>query len=943
MTPMMQQYYDIKERNKDCILFFRLGDFYEMFGDDARLASKVLELTLTTRDKSASDPEERIPMCGVPYHASENYIARLIAKGYKVAICEQIEDPALAKGLVKRDIIRIVTPGTLIESSMLDEGKSNYLCAVYLDVKSAVCFADLSTGEISVTAYSPDDDRNIENELAAFQPAEAILGGSDDRCRLMEEYLSARFDCPAQYNDDRFNDAAVTLLTDHFGSENIPELDTTAYLAAGALLSYISETQKTDISHFSTLRCNTGGAYMELDVSTMRNLELAGSLRTGDKKGSLLGILDKTKTPMGRRLIRSWVLRPLLSTVRIRRRLDAVFDLTSSEVSRGELASSLRQIGDIERLIGKIVYGNAGCRDMKSLASSIQALPYVIMQLEEMKSSILHECLKIDLLSDINDWIEAVVRDDPPFSIREGGFIKDGFDPEVDRLRALLNNSSEELTAIEAKERERTGKKLKIGYNRVFGYYIEIPRSSSDDVPNDYIRKQTLANCERFITQELKELETELLTAKDRLSSLEYKLFEELRIRVAVEVGRVQATAHSIAELDVLTSFAETASRNNYCMPDIDISGIIDIRDGRHPVVEVMQQGVLFVPNDTYLDHGSSRAVVITGPNMAGKSTYMRQTALIVLMAQMGSFVPAQSARIGITDRVFTRIGASDDLAAGKSTFMVEMTEVADILHNATRNSLLVLDEIGRGTSTYDGMAVARAVLEYCVDKRKLGAMTMFATHYHELIALEHELDGIRNLSISAKKRGDDIIFLRKIVNGGADDSYGIEVAGLAGVPDSVIKRAKKVLQTLENESAALPSGTGGDSPGGGGNGSGKNSFVKQSVGVNEENLAKDCDNYYTSAGSEDSAEDGDVSVGRNNGSESGAAELGSEINNSASVRKQNAVVRHTSRKSEFGQQISMMDVSGSEIAEILSRTDLNTITPIEALSLLFELKKKLN
>ena len=866
MTPMMRQYYDIKERNSDCILFFRLGDFYEMFGEDARLASKELDLTLTTRDKSAPDPDERIPMCGVPYHASENYIARLIAKGYKVAICEQMEDPALAKGLVERDIIRIVTPGTLIETSMLDEGRSNYLCAAYLSVTSAVCFADISTGEISVSEFLPGDEHSIENEFAAFQPAEAILGGSEEKCNRVKEYLSARLNCSAQYDDTRFGNDYTALLSEHFGQESVSKLDRTACLAAGALLSYITDTQKTDISHLSTLRHNMGGAYMELDVNTMRNLELASSLRTGDKKGSLLGVLDKTKTPMGRRLIRSWVLRPLLSTVQIKRRLDAVFELTSSEVARGEMTAALRHIGDIERLIGKIVYGNAGCRDMKSLSSSIEALPAVITQLTEMKSSILRGCAGADILSDISDWIEAAVQDDPPFSVREGGFIKDGADLEVDRLRALLNNSASELTAIEASERERTGKKLKIGYNRVFGYYIEIPRSSSDDVPSDYIRKQTLANCERFITQELKELETELLTAKDRLSSLEYKLFEELRVRVAAEVGRIQATARSIAELDVIVSFAEAAVRNNYCMPDIDVAGIIDIRDGRHPVVEVVQRDVLFVPNDTYLDRNASRAAIITGPNMAGKSTYMRQTALIVLMAQMGSFVPARSARIGIIDRVFTRIGASDDLAAGKSTFMVEMTEVADILHNATRDSLLILDEIGRGTSTYDGMAVARAVLEYCADKRKLGAMTMFATHYHELIALENELDGVLNLSISAKKRGDDIIFLRKIIRGGADDSYGIEVAGLAGVPDSVIKRAKTVLQTLE---------------GGGGDRTGESGGKR--------------------------------------------AEVTGEL-----------------KKPCLGQQLSMLDMSGTEIAGILDKTELNTITPIEALSLLFELKKKL-
>jgi len=563
---------------------------------------------------------------------------------------------------------------------------------------------------------------------------------------------------------------------------------------------------------------------------------------------------------MGRRLIRYWVLRPLLLTAPIKRRQGAVAELAGATVVRGELMNSLRSVGDMERLIGKIVYGNAGCRDLRALSSSIIALPSLTARLEQMKCAALLECAALDDLCDIAQQIDSKVIDDPPFSVREGGFIKDGVNPEVDRLRNLLENSSEALTGIEANERERTGKKLKIGYNKVFGYYIEIPRSVSDDVPGDYVRKQTLANCERFITQELKELETELLTAKDKLATLEYSLFEELRAIVAAEVGRVQATAKSVAELDVYCALAETAVANNYCMPEIDVSGVIDIRDGRHPIVEVMNRGSLFVQNDTFLDAGASRTAIITGPNMAGKSTFMRQTALIVIMAQIGSFVPAKSARIGIVDRVFTRIGASDDLSAGKSTFMVEMTEVADILNNASRTSLLILDEIGRGTSTYDGMSVARAVLEHCADKRKLGAKTMFATHYHELTALEDDIEGVKNYNISAKKRGDDIIFLRKIVPGGADDSYGIEVAGLAGVPDSVIKRAKAVLNELE----AGETRTGG--------------------------------------------------AGRQMGS---------------------------MQDSSDG-QLSLLDMGGNEIAAKLNSIDLNTLTPLEALNLLYELKKKL-
>jgi len=857
MTPMMRQYLEIKERNPDSILFFRLGDFYEMFGDDAVLASKELDIVLTTRNKSG-EPEDRTLMCGVPYHSAEPYIAKLIAKGYKVAICEQLQDPTTVKGIVDRDVVRTVTPGTLMESSMLDESKSNYLCAVYLGEVSAICFADISTGDISVTEFVGKDMSHIENELGAYSPAECILGGDDAMTKHVSAYLKERFDCLVQCDNERFDESNLKLVHAQFGdaisvgSQHTP----TSLIAAGALLSYLADTQNADISHLRTLRRNNDDAYMELDINTMRNLELISTLRASEKKGSLLWVLDKTKTPMGRRMIRTWLLRPLLSTAPIKRRQSAVQELFRASVIRGELIVNLRNIGDIERLIGKIVYGNAGCRDLKALSSSIDALPELVSQLEPMNSTALKECAAMDVLGDIGEEIDSMICDDPPFSVREGGFIKDGVDPEVDRLRGLLENSSQALTDVEARERERTGKKLKIGYNKVFGYYIEIPRSSSDDVPDDYVRKQTLANCERFITQELKELETELLSAKDNLTALEYKLFEELRQKIATTVARIQATAKTVAELDVLCSLAEVAVTNNYYMPEIDISGIIDIKDGRHPVVEVMQQGSLFVPNDTFLDTNGSRTAIITGPNMAGKSTYMRQTAIIVLMAQIGSFVPARSAQIGITDRVFTRIGASDDLSAGKSTFMVEMTEVADILANGTRNSLLILDEVGRGTSTYDGMSVARAVLEYCTDKKKLGAKTMFATHYHELTALEDEIDGVKNYNITAKKRGEDIIFLRKIVPGGADDSYGIEVARLAGVPETVIKRAKTVLKTLENEKGAPRK--------------------ERSISVEDDG------------------------------------------------------------------QISMLDMGGSEIAEQLKNTDLNTLTPLEALSLLFELKKKL-
>lgn len=855
MTPMMRQYLDIKDRNKDSILFFRLGDFYEMFGEDARLAAKELDIVLTSRDKQAENPDERIPMCGVPYHSAESYIAKLIAKGYKVAICEQIEDPAEAKGLVARDIVRVITPGTLMESSMLDENRSNYLCCIYFSESSAICFSDLSTGDISVTVFPDSDTSHMENELTSYFPTEAIIGGDSDSAPHIVEYLQNRLGCLVSHDDNRFSLDNCELLKNHFGQEHCASLDGSAVFAAGALLSYIVDTQKTNVSHLQTLRCNSSGTHMELDYNTVRNLELTSTLRSDAKKGSLLWVLDKTKTPMGRRLLSFWVLRPLLLTAPIKRRQSAVNELVCSTVARRELILSLRGIGDLERLIAKVVFGNAGCRDLKALSSSVLSIPSLTPHLEMMKCVALSEISAMDTLVDIAGAIDEAIEDDPPFSVREGGFIKGGFDEQVDRLRNLLNNSAEALTNIEANERIRTGKKLKIGYNKVFGYYIEIPRAASDDVPDDYIRKQTLANCERFITQELKELESELLSAKDSLAALEYRLFEDLRLKIAGEVSRVQATAKLIAELDVFCSLAEVAAANNYSMPEIDVSGVIDIKDGRHPTVEIMQPEVLFVPNDVFLDSGSSRTAIITGPNMAGKSTYMRQCALIVLMAQMGSFVPARSAHIGIVDRVFTRIGASDDLSAGKSTFMVEMTEMADILTNATRFSLLILDEIGRGTSTYDGMSVARAVLEYCTDKRKLGAKTLFATHYHELTVLEDDIEGVKNFNISAKKRGDDIIFLRKIVPGGADDSYGIEVAGLAGIPDSVIRRAKAVLKALEDN----------DSP-----------------------------------------------------------------------RRESAPV-----VSESG-QLSMMDLSGSEVANLLRTTELNTLTPLEALTLLFELKKKL-
>lgn len=862
ITPMMRQYLSIKEKYSDCILFFRLGDFYEMFNEDAKVASKELDLVLTTRDRAKENVEERVPMCGVPFHSSEAYIARLIAKGYKVAICEQTEDPALAKGLVERDVIRIVTPGQVIDSSMLDETKSNYICAVCTDVSGiAVCFADISTGEICATSFAPGETQRLLNELGRFSPAEAVLSQGAGEDESVVWFLRDRISCLTEVMDARFDYMQAAMrICEQFNVADMDALgigdDPAVVRAVGGLLSYIIETQKTNLSHINTLDYYTDGKYMELDIQTVRNLELTATMRTLEKKGSLLWVLDKTKTSMGSRMIRSWISRPLLNPGMIKRRQAAVEELLKESIARAELIRVLRSVGDIERLIGKIVFGSANCRDLAALSASAECLPELSGLLAPMQTAILSELRDMDLLSDIKDLIDRAIIEDPPFSVREGGLIRRGYNEEVDYLRNLLENSTDALVAIEAREKERTGKKLKVGYNRVFGYYIEIPRSMSEDVPGDYIRKQTLTNCERFITQELKDLEGTLLTARDKLAEMEYDLFTEVRETIAAQVVRVQATAEAVAVLDVLCSFAEVAAKNNYCLPEVDLSNVIEIVDGRHPVVEQMQTDSLFVPNDVFLDSDGCRTAIITGPNMAGKSTYMRQTALIVLMAQIGAFVPARSAHIGLVDRVFTRIGASDDLSAGKSTFMVEMTEVAEILKNATNKSLILLDEIGRGTSTYDGMSIARAVLEHCSDRKKIGAKTMFATHYHELTAMEGLIDGVKNYNISAKKRGGDVIFLRKIVPGGTDDSYGIEVAGLAGVPDSVVKRAKDILKSLET-------------------------------------------------GGEDS------------------------------------VPKSIRRRDDASEQISMLDMTGNEITEKLRNTDMNTITPIEALNLLFELKKK--
>ena len=810
LTPMMKQYLEIKANNPDSILFFRLGDFYEMFADDARTASRELDLTLTSRDKDPKKaPEERMPMCGIPYHASEAYIARLIGKGYKVAICEQVEDPATAKGLVKRDIIRVVTPGTVIDAACLDDKSSNFICGIYLDSRSAgVAFCDITTGKAHLTAFTGKDCvEHVVNELGRFNPAEAILNDGAYSEPQLTGILADKFHCRYENGGERrflLNEAEKNIRL-QFGEEaqrQLPAGNPAAAMALGGLLHYLYETQKTDLSHINDLDYYEQGRFMELDLTARRNLELTETLRGKEKKGSLLWVLDKTKTPMGGRCIRSWLERPLLSVTAISKRNSAVAALVDNLIVREELIAAMTGLGDMERLIGRIVYGTAGGRDMASLRAAIEKLPAVKAQIAQLNDRRLSELTEeLDTLDDIGARIAETICDEPPFSVREGGFIRDGYNEEVDRLRHILKGGKGIMAEMEATEKERTGiRTLKIGYNKVFGYYIEVSNSFKEMVPETYIRKQTLVNGERFITQELKELENQILTASDRVVALEYELFTQLKEEISAQAQRIQKAAAAVAEIDALASFAAVAVRSNYCRPDVDESGVIEIREGRHPVVEKVLKDTLFVPNDTFMGEKEERVAIITGPNMAGKSTYMRQVALIVLMAQMGSFVPAKFARIGVVDRIFTRIGASDDLSAGQSTFMVEMTEVSDILHHATKNSLLILDEIGRGTSTFDGMSIARAVLEYCADRKLLGAKTLFATHYHELTELEDSLPGTVNYNIAIKTRGEDIIFLRKIIPGGADRSYGIEVAKLAGLPDKVVQRAKKILKELESE-----------------------------------------------------------------------------------------------------------------------------------------------
>ena len=805
LSPMMKQYFSVKNKCTDHILFFRLGDFYEMFFDDAIMVSKELELTLTGRDCGL---EERAPMCGIPYHAADIYIKKLIENGHKVAICEQLTDPKETKGIVERDIIRIVTPGTLTESNLLDDSKNNYIGAVYVQDKTcAICFADISTGEVHLFNKSSKDlQGEIINELSRFDPVELLFNGKFLDFKQVQDFIRNKMNVSVQLLDDECFDvkAKKEVILRQFSISDLDEISlhegTVEAACVCGLFDYISDTQKSLVGRFTEIKRYNDNFFMELDLTARRNLELTETLRNKEKKGSLLWVLDHTKTSMGKRLLKSYIEQPLVKLAIITNRLDAVEQLCRKSVLQQELAEALSKVYDIERLMTRVMYKTATPRDVKSLSLTALQIPEIKRILGEFNAKLLVELnSKIDTLTDISNIIEKAIVDDPPITAKEGGVIKDGFNEELDRLRHIIKGGKGIIDEIEQRERDATGiKSLKIGYNRVFGYYIEVTKSYYDLVPDTYIRKQTLANCERFITDELKKTENEILGANEKVLSLEANIFAEVRDYIAEQLAKVQETASSIAQLDVLCSFAYVSMKNEYTKPDIAIDGIIDIKDGRHPVVELMLNDEMYVPNDTYLDMNSNRMSIITGPNMSGKSTYMRQVALITLMAQIGCFVPAKSAKITIVDKIFTRVGASDDLTAGQSTFMVEMSEVADILKNATKQSLVILDEVGRGTSTFDGISIATSVAEYIANTRVLGCKTLFATHYHELIKLADRIDGVNNYSVAVKKIGEDIKFLRKIVPGGVDDSYGIEVAKLAGLPNKVLSRAKELLNEME-------------------------------------------------------------------------------------------------------------------------------------------------
>ncbi len=863
MTPMMQQYFEIKNKYREYILMYRLGDFYEMFFDDAKTASRELELTLTGRDCGEA---ERAPMCGVPYHSVEGYIGKLVGRGYKVAICEQLEDPTAAKGIVKRDVVRMITPGTLTESSLLDEKKNNYIMALCVEEdRIGAAFSDISTGHVAATVFAGEHRMaQLVGEIGVYAPREVLLNTSVDDIPQAASFLKDHLEAVISQNEAfRFEgDEAYLRVKAHFTSFP-PEFEDPSHVAMralGALVSYVEETQKNDLDNISDLNFYQNGQYLEIDINSRRSLELSETMRRAEKKGTLLWVLDKTKTAAGARLLRKYIDQPLKNPYQINRRQAAVAELYERLIERGELAEALAGVLDLERLITRIVYGTANARDLVAVAKTASKLPQIKSIIGSFASEEIAEIAKnLDVLDDMHALIEAAIVEEPPFSVREGGLIRKGFHAEVDRLSEIEQNSRGWIQKIEETERETTGiKTLKVGYNRVFGYYIEVSKSYVNSVPARYIRKQTLVGGERYITEELKDMESQVLGAGEKRVALEYQLFTEIRMRVAENVHRIQKTAFLLAKLDVYVSLAEVASRNGYCRPEVGYGETITIKDGRHPVVEQFAREAFFVPNDTELDGGKNRFMLITGPNMAGKSTYMRQVALICIMAQIGSFVPAKEARISVIDKVFTRVGASDDLAMGQSTFMLEMSEVAYILANATKQSLIIYDEIGRGTSTFDGMSIARAVAEYTLGK-KIGAKTLFATHYHELTTLEDTCEGVVNYHIAAKKRGEGITFLRKIVRGAADDSYGIEVAQLAGVPSAVTKRAKEILAEIE---------------------SGTEPKMKQKP--------------------------------------------------------------QKEQKSDSG-MLSFANLAEAEVAEKLRKADINTMSPLEALNLIFELKKLLN
>ena len=860
VTPMMKQYLDVKAEYEGYVLMYRLGDFYECFFEDAVLASRELELTLTARDCGDG---KRAAMCGVPFHKADQYVGRLVERGFKVAICEQVEDPKAATGLVRRDVTRVVTPGTITDNSLLNESKNNFLSALCFGNGNVCCaFADISTGEVSVTQIDTAEDINVlYNELSSYQPSEVIINVAEKDTFGTFDFLKDKTSALIEpsmkrlFEYEKAREAVKRAFFDEYDKLGSPEM----VMAVGALLLYIKETQMSELSFVKDINVYSKGKYLELDINTRRNLELVEAMRTKEKRGSLLWVLDKTKTAMGARLLRSWIIRPLLNPALISRRQEAVGDIVKSRMHSEDLAQILSGVLDIERLTAKAVYGTANAKDLRAIYQSIAVLPAIKSLISELKSeSITAIARDLDTLDDIAGLLGDSIVDTPPFTVREGGMIRSGFDRDIDYYRSIRDNGEDIMRSIEQREKEATGiKTLKVAYNKVFGYYIEVSKSFINEVPDRYIRKQTLTNCERYITQELKEMESTILGAEEKLVMLEFELFTRIRETVAASADRIRKSASMIAELDVYRSFAEVASKNSYTCPEVDLGTDIVIKDGRHPVVEKFVTDSFFVPNDTVLNTSSDRVMLITGPNMAGKSTYMRQVAIITVMAQIGSFVPAREARIGIVDKVFTRVGASDDLASGQSTFMLEMNEVATILKNATKRSLIIYDEVGRGTSTYDGMSIAKAVVEYTHSK-KIGAKTLFATHYHELISMEDELPGIVNYNIAAKKRGDSITFLRKIVRGGTDDSYGIEVAKLAGVPNEVVKRAKEILTQIESSD--------------------------KSVTVVKESTANDSFDLFT---------------GLNASNE-------------------------------------------SEVAERIRSCDLNTITPIEAMNLLFELKKQL-